>query len=270
MTTAEASRKKEIMKTVKKTAGLGVDRAVYDADIYDGLNDFSHDLPFYLELARKARGPVLELCCGSGRITLPLLKAGLDVTGVDFTPSMLAAAKRKAAEQGLAGTFLPGDMRKLRLKKKFKLVFIPFNSLQNTYTLEDVERVLATVRAHLAPGGIFQFDVFNPSIGYMAKLVRLHKGVYRFRTPEGKKVVIDEICAYDAAAQVNRTTWIHHIDGGKPQPQRLDMRCFYPLELDALLKYNGFKVLAKYGGWGKEPFCSASKKQIYVCRAARP
>lgn len=251
-----------------KKQALGVDRTVYDADIYDGLNDFTHDLPFYLELARRARGPVLELCCGSGRITLPLLREGVKVTGVDFTGSMLAAARKKAAAQGLKGAFLRGDMRKVRLGRKFKLVFIPFNSLQNTYTLGDVERVFATVRAHLATGGLFQFDVFNPNIEYMVRLAKLHKGRYRFRTPEGKKVVIDEICRYDAAAQVNRTTWIHHVDGGKPSPQRLDMRCFYPLELDALLKYNGFRVLAKYGGYDKRPFDAASPKQIYVCRAA--
>lgn len=242
-----------------------MDRKVYNADLYDGLNAFSHDVPFYLELARKARGPALELCCGSGRITLPLLKEGIDVTGVDFTPSMLAAAKAKARRQGLRGLFLRGDMRSLRLKKKFKLVFIPFNSIQNTYTIEDVEKVFATVRAHMAPGGIFQFDIFNPSIMYMARLARLHKGRYRFRTPEGKRVVIDEVCSYDSAAQVNRVTWIHHIDGGKPVPQRLDMRCFYPLEMDALLKYNGFKVLCKYGSYDKKPFTAASTKQIYIC-----
>ena len=253
-----------------KAAVLGVDRKVYDADVYDGLNSFAHDVPFYLELARGARGPVLELCCGSGRITLPLLKAGIKVTGVDLTASMLDAAKRKAAERGLGGAFIRGDMRKVRLKKKFKLVFIPFNSLQNTYTIEDVEKVFATVRAHLAPGGIFQFDIFNPSIGYMEKMSRLHKGFIRFTTPEGKKVVIDEICKYEAAAQVNRATWIHHIDGGKPMPQRLDMRCFYPLEMDALLKYNGFRVLRKYGSFDKKPFASASMKQIYICRPARP
>jgi len=256
------------MRTTKKTAALGVDRQVYDADIYDGLNAFTHDVPFYLELARKARGPVLELCCGSGRITLPLLKEGIDVTGVDFTPSMLAAAKVKARKQGLRCSFLRGDMRNLRLKKKFKLVFIPFNSIQNTYTIEDVEKVFATVRAHLAPGGIFQFDIFNPNILYMARMVKLHKGLYRFRTPEGKRVVIDEVCSYDSAAQVNRTTWIHHINGGKPVPQRLDMRCFYPLEMDALLKYNGFKVLRKYGSYDKKPFTSASMKQLYICRLA--
>lgn len=253
------------MKTRKDDGGLGVGELVYDADIYDGLNTYTGDVPFYLEACRRARGPVLELCCGSGRLTLPLLKAGINITGLDFTPSMLAAARRKASALGLPDVFLRGDMLKARLGRKFKLVFIPFNSIQNIYTLEDVEKVFRTVRAHLAPGGRFILDIFNPSIEYMAKMSKPHKGISRFRTPKGRKVVLDEVCRYDSASQVNRVTWIHHIDGGRPVAQKLDMRCFYPLEMDALLKYNGFKTLSKFGSYSKEPFSSKSMKQLFVC-----
>lgn len=252
--------------TVKK---LGVDAdLIYSAEVYDSFNTFTHDVPFYLGLARRARGPALELCCGTGRLTLPLLKAGLDVTGVDFTLSMLAAARRKAAAAGLGGKFLKGDMRRLRLGRKFGLVFIPFNSLQNTYTLADVERVFATVKAHLAPGGTFAFDVFNPDLGFMVRGEKLRKGDIRGRLPDGRRLVIDEVASYDAARQTNRVTWIHHIGGGRPLARRLDMRCFYPLELDALLKYNGFRVLKKYGWYDRAPFVSGSRKQIFVCKAA--
>lgn len=254
------------MKNIKAAGGLGVDRLVYDADIYDAMNTFTHDIPFYLEECRRAKGAALELCCGSGRLTLPLLRAGIDITGVDFTPPMLAAARKKASAQGLPDVFLRGDMLKVRLGRKFKLVFIPFNSIQNTYTLEDVEKVFRTARAHMAPGARFVFDIFNPSIEYMVKMAKLHKGIAKFRTALGRRVAVDEVCFYDSAAQVNRATWIHHIDGGRPLAQKLDMRCFYPLEMDALLKYNGFKVLAKFGTYDRKPFTSASMKQIYVCK----
>lgn len=254
------------MKNKIKDGGLGVDRLVYDADIYDAMNTFTHDVPFYLGECRRAKGPVLELCCGSGRLTLPLLKAGIDITGVDFTPPMLAAARKKALAQGLPDVFLQGDMLKVRLKKKYKLVFIPFNSIQNIYTLEDVEKVFKTVRTHMAPGARFVFDIFNPSIEYMVDMSTLHKGIAKFRTARGRRVVVDEICRYDSAAQVNRATWLHHIDGGRPVAQKLDMRCFYPQEMDTLLKYNGFKVLSKFGAYDRKPFTSASMKQIYVCK----
>ena len=183
-----------------------------------------------------------------------------------LTGSMLNRAREKAVRQKLGGVFVKGDMRTLRLKKKYKLVFIPFNSLQNTYTLRDVEKVFQTVQAHLAPGGRFIFDIFNPSIQYMVKYERLRKGVYKFRLEDGRKVTIDQICRYDSMGQVNRATWIHHIDGGKPMARKLDMRCFYPQEMEAILKYNGFKIIGKFGDFNKKPFSSEALKQIFICK----
>jgi SAM-dependent methyltransferase len=249
-----------------RAPGLGVDGdIIYDPSIYDAANRFEFDIPFYLKQARKADGAVLELCCGSGRITLPLAKEGIDITGIDFTASMLSRAREKAREQGLAVTLSNGDMRKVRLGKKFKLVFIPFNSLQNTYTLDDVEKVFATVRAHMAAGARFVFDIFNPDIGYMAGYQRLRKGAQKFRLDDGRKVVIDQLCRYDSANQVNRVLWTHHVGAARPLVRKLDMRCFYPLEMDALLKYNGFNILKKFGDFSGAPFTSKALKQIYIC-----
>ncbi|OGR57087.1 MAG: hypothetical protein A2X36_09740 [Elusimicrobia bacterium GWA2_69_24] len=244
---------------------LGVDAEIYDADLYDGLNRFSDDLPFYLAAAKAARGPVLELCCGTGRLTLPLAKAGIDITGLDFTSPMIARAREKARAAGLKTRFVRGDMRRASLGRRFRLVFIPFNSIQNTYSIADVERVFAVVRRHLAPGGRFAFDVFNPDLEYIVSASRrVRLGRMRFRLSDGRRVRIDEHYRYDAARQTGRVTWVHHI-GRDSFASRLDMRCFFPLELDALLRYNGFRVLKKYGSFKKDPFESASRKQIFVC-----
>jgi len=254
---------------LKKSAErpLGVDREIYDADLYDGFNHSDDDLPFYLGCARAAHGPVLELCCGSGRLTIPLAQAGIDITGLDFTRSMLDRARQKARMSGLGIRLVRGDMRRTSLGRRFKLVFIPYNSIQNTYSIADVERVLANVRRHLAPGGRFVFDIFHPSLSYIVKAAsRVQRGKIRFRLPDGRRVIIDEHYRYDAARQTGRVTWVHHV-GGKTFASRLDMRCFYPLEMDALLKYNGFVILKKYGSFKKEPFRSESLKQIHICRA---
>ncbi|MGK5089139.1 class I SAM-dependent methyltransferase [Bdellovibrionota bacterium FG-2] len=146
------------------TQNLGVDRKIYDACFYDAMNTFTTDLSFYLDYALRARGEVLELCCGTGRLTIPMAKAGIRITGLDFTKSMLTRAKEKAKSAGLDIPFIKEDMRAVRLRKKFKMIFIPFYSLLNTYTIEDTERVFETVRRHLAPGGRFLFDVFNPRV----------------------------------------------------------------------------------------------------------
>jgi SAM-dependent methyltransferase len=249
-----------------RTADYGVDRSIYHAATYDAMNREMTDVAWYLRLARKACGPVLELCCGTGRITIPLAQAGIPIDGVDMAPSMLDAAKRKARDQGVKIGWHRQDMRRLRLTgKSYRLVFIPFNSLQNTYSIEDVEKVLAGVRRHLAPGGVFAFDVFNPSVHFLVRGEKLRKDCYRFRLEDGRTVRISEICRYDSAGQVNRVQWLHRIEHGPERVQRLDMRCFYPLEMDAILRYNGFRVVAKYGDFSRHPFTSASMKQVYVC-----
>ncbi len=250
-----------------RTAQYGVDRSIYNAAIYDAMNREMPDVAWYLELARQARGPVLELCCGTGRITIPLARAGIPIDGVDMTPSMLDAAKRKARDEEVEVGWHRQDMRRLRLaRRKFRLIFIPFNSLQNTYPIADLEKVLAGVRKHLAPRGVFAFDVFNPSVHFMVRGETPRKDCYRFRLEDGRRVRISEVCRYDAAGQVNRVQWRLRIDNGPERVQRLDMRCFFPLEMDALLRYNGFRVVAKYGDFRRRPFTSASRKQVYVCR----
>ncbi|HAR43441.1 MAG TPA: class I SAM-dependent methyltransferase [Bdellovibrionales bacterium] len=254
---------------INSRKNFGVSDTIHNATYYDALNTFTHDIPFYLNEAKKARGPVLELCCGTGRISIPLAEAGVNITGVDITKSMLTAAKSKAAKANLATPFHLADIKSVRLRKKYQLVFIPFNSLQCIYTLSDIEKVFATVKFHLAPGGKFIFDVFNPSIDYMVKMKKRQNGKYRLTLADRRKVSIDEICSYDSEGQVNRVTWFHRTGKSNAIPEQLDMRCFYPLEMAALLKYNGFRVLKKYGSFSKSPFTSDSMKQIFICEAGR-
>ena len=245
-----------------------IDPLVHDGPVYDALNTSLDDLPFYRKWCETAGGgPILELCCGTGRLTLPLAEAGLDVTGVDVSGAMLGRARAKAAARGLDPVLAQGDMRTLSLGRRFALVFIPFNSLQCIYSIGDLERIFEAVKAHLAPDGLFLFDVFNPSIRLM--LEREGEPVERYRgtLEDGREVVVRERCRYDAAGQVNRVTWFHRI-GSEETASRLDMRCFWPLEMDALLRYSGFRVLHKHGDFDESPFEADSPKQIYVCREA--
>lgn len=246
---------------------LGVGELIHTGEFYDKVNQFDFDLPFYKKWCRIANGEILELCCGTGRLTIPLKQTGYNITGLDFTPSMLERAKAKANATGVKIDFILGDMRNFHFKSKFHLIFIPFNSLQNTYTLEDIEKIFANVRSHLLKNGYFLFDIFNPSIEFMVQNKDHFREINHFRLDDGREVHIKETMEYDLARQVNRVRWIHTVDG-KELEQQLDMRCFYPLEMDALLKYNHFKVLSKFGNFDETPFTSASMKQIYVCQRA--
>jgi len=265
---AATTPKKQFMPEHKIPDGSEIygDALLYDAEDKQSQND----LPFYLAAARRARGPVLELACGTGRLTLALARAGIDITGLDISAPMLALAKKKAGKEGLRVALVRGDIRSFRLKRKFKLVFIPFNSMQHLADRGGLEKFFASVRAHLAPGGRFILDVFNPHPGHFVRDADELLPVSCYKDPRGKQqILVEEQYSYDRAAQVSRITW--HYTRGRTRfaSRHINMRCFFPVELDALLHYNGFKALKKYGDFERAPFASASPKQIIICRKAR-
>jgi len=265
---AEAICERERQMTAKEN--YHIDDLVHDGEIYDALNRFDFDLGFYKKWCKKAGGKCLELCCGTGRLTIPLALDGIDIAGVDYTESMLKKAREKAATSGLNIGLFSQDMRKFNLSKlspgKFSLIFIPFNSLQCIYELDDVEDIFRRGKAHLSDGGLFIIDIFNPSIKMMVERSEGWKECDDFITRDGRRVTIEEHCEYDDAGGVNRVTWKHTIDGAEVI-KRLDMRCFWPREMEAILRYNGFELVHKFGNFDESEFKSGSPKQLYVLKA---
>ncbi|MDD2804991.1 MAG: class I SAM-dependent methyltransferase [Elusimicrobiales bacterium] len=240
-----------------------------DALQYDAFNDpESGDLEFYLSEARRARGAVLELACGTGRLAIPFSKAGVDITGLDLAAPMLALARKKAAAAGQKINFIRGDARNFRLARKFKLIFIAFNSMQHLGRRQDLEGLFASVRRHLAPGGRFLLDVFNPDPRYLTRDQEELLPVAYYNDPSGPgKVLVNEQYSYDKAAQTSRIVWHFRRErDGRTVKKRVNLRCFFPEELLALLHYNGFRVAARYGGFKREPFDAGSTRQVLVCR----
>lgn len=240
---------------------------IYDASIYDGMNTHLHDLQFYKRwLPEQKDARILELCCGTGRLTLPIARAGYDITGVDFTPSMLEKARSKASEAGLKIPFIEADMRTLDLPDTYDLIFIPFNSIHHLYTNADLFKTLGVVKQHLKTGGLFLLDCFNPNIAYMVESEKEQKEIATYTTEDGRKVLIRQNMRYESHTQVNRIAWHHFIDGEFDSTQNLDMRMFFPQELDAYLRGNGFDILHKFGDFEGAEFKHESEKQIFVCR----
>ncbi|MDQ7772994.1 MAG: class I SAM-dependent methyltransferase [Elusimicrobiales bacterium] len=258
------------MKKTKHTIPDGTQ--VYWSGLhYDRDNHLTQpgDEKHYLALAKAARGPVLELACGTGRLAIPLKKAGVDITGLDVALPMIEQARAKAKEAGLRMDFIHGDARKFRLKKKFRLIFIAYNSMQHIHSIEDLESFFASVKAHLAPGGRFAFDVFNPDPRHLSRDSEELIPIGCYEDPEGGgEILVNEQYFYDRHLQSTAVVWHYSKKGKKIYSRRLRMRCFFPLELDALLRYNGFKVLAKYGDFKHRPFGPASPKQILVTKPA--
>ncbi len=101
--------------------------------------NFKRDIPFYLDQARKYGDPILELACGTGRLTIPIAKEGYNITGLDVSEGMLEKAKENAREKKLAIKWIRDDVRTFKINKKYKLIIFPFNSIAHLHDLESID-----------------------------------------------------------------------------------------------------------------------------------
>lgn len=139
--------------------GLAREAASYDKNnTYDTAIQFTADLEFYTGLAVEQQGKVLDIGCGTGRVMLPLLREGIDVTGMDLSPHMLKAAADKLGKEGFSPELHQGDMRDFSLPKHFNLIIIPYYSLIYMTTDQERSKVLQCCYSHLASGGMLAFD----------------------------------------------------------------------------------------------------------------
>lgn len=250
-------------------------RAHYeDAAYYDqAYRRRRHDVAFYVQLAKKHGGPVLELGAGSGRVSLAIAKEGIEVVGVELVPQMLGRARDRLGKMPRAAraraSFRRGDVRSIRLRRRFPLVIAPFNVFMHLYTRKDVERALKTVRAHLAEGGRFGFDVLLPDPASLARDPK--RGYSGGKVPHpstGERYRYREYFAYEAATQVQSITldFEHPTRRGKSFAVPLTQRQFFPQELEALLHYNGFRVLRHEGDFEGVPLTADAESQLILAR----
>ncbi|TNC70387.1 class I SAM-dependent methyltransferase [Rubellimicrobium roseum] len=249
------------------TADRGQEPSLYEAaEVYDAIVAPGPCEAFYREEARRAGGPVLELACGTGRLTLPLARDGHEVVGLDASPAMLAAARRKAKGQGLRLSFVEGDMAGFDLGRRFGLVILSCNSLAHLTRTADLRACLRTVRRHLAPGGRLAFDVALPDPGLLQDGVtrRLDLG-----PNPASAVEAEETAWYDPMRQIRVARWRVGPPGGPRQDfAPLVLRQFFPREIPLLLELEGLGLEARYGDFARNPLEPWSLNQICVARAA--
>lgn len=234
------------------------------------------DVSCYSELVTEALGPggrVLELACGSGRVTAGLLRAGHHVVGVDVSLPMLRQAARRIARLGRAAAarsaLVCADMRRFALGARFPIVVMAFNAFEHLYTRVEVRECLERVRAHLEPGGRLIFDVQNPDLRWLSRDPHKRWARTRFTHPRtGQRMIYSTNHEYDPVSQiVVIRLYYEPAPGtrGKPEVVTLSQRKFFPAELEALLDANGFAVKARYGDFERGPLEGESETQLIVC-----
>ena len=233
------------------------------------------DVAFYVDLAARVRGPVLEYGVGNGRIALPMARHGVEVVGVDHSGPMLGDLRRRlkgeTADVRERLTVVRGDMRRLKLRRRFPLVVCPFNAALHLYTRPDVEAFLARVRGHLAPRGRFVVDLSMPPLADLARDPARPFHAPRFRHPTTGGVVKNrEHFDYDAARQVLFVSMEFEPVGapGDSWATPLAHRQFFPQEWESLLHYNGFHVDRVEGDFHGGPLAKESDVMVWHARRA--
>jgi SAM-dependent methyltransferase len=207
--------------------------------------DMTADVPFYVELAKEADGPVVELAVGTGRVAIPVARAiGRRVIGIDSSPAMLAQARAAGADML---DLRLGDMRDLELEEPAALIYCPFRALFHVPTWGDRRRLFERVAANLLPGGRFAWNVFAFDHAIAAALDGKHQ-----------EEAIPHTLRY--AVGDNRVDII--LDSGETSSLWWTTKN----EQLGLIDVAGLEVEALYGGFEREPFTDESREYVWVTR----
>lgn len=221
---------------------------------------------FYVEASGGPGRRVLDLACGTGRLTLPLARSGAEVTGGDLSETMLATARQRAADEGLDVTLLPLDMRDFDLGRRFDRVIIAANSLLHLTHTAELLRFLASVARHLEPDGQLIFDIFVPNAWMLSQPHDVRQKLGDFSHPTLGTIGVEETIAYDPIGQISRAEW-YWSRPGHPDFRHtpLIMRQIYPQELPLLLERGVFRLVERFGGFDRSPLVPDSMRQVAIC-----
>ena len=258
------------------------------ASSYDAIPDFGllydsvplyaarQDVGFYVEEAKTAPGRVLEVGCGTGRILLPIARAGGSITGLDGSRQMLERCRANLAAEPAAVqervSLVLNDMRTFDLGATYSLIIAPFRVAQHLTTIDDQLRFLATVARHLAPLGRLIFDVFNPRFDMLVSA----NGVEREDTPEQR---LPDGRTFRRSYRIARVRWVDQVSeseliyyvGGTRYVQAFEMRWYLGAELRHLLARAGFRVRDMYGDFQRGPVVEGCPELVVVAvRAGFP
>jgi SAM-dependent methyltransferase len=209
----------------------------------------TEDIAFYVGLARAADGPLVELAVGNGRVAIPVARAtGRPVIGLDTSPGMLATARDRAAEAGVALDLREADMRDLRLDEPAALVYCPFRALLHLSTWADRRRTFERVAAALRPGGRFAWNAFAFDHHVAARLdgVRQEEDraphVLRYSVGDNRVDIVRDDGATSSLWWATKNEWLGLVDVA------------------------GLEVEVLYGGFAGEPFTDDSSEYVFVAR----
>lgn len=244
--------------------------AAYDTDweYYDAFYADVDDADFYGALAKRAGGPVLEVMCGTGRVLVPLARAGFEISGIDSNDRMLEAARRKLAGEPAPvrkrAAVLKADARAFDLGRRFRLVILAFSSVNHLLTPDDQDRAMGCIRRHLADDGLLAVASFIPQPGKLHS-ERLDREV---ELGNGDLLIRYSTLSSDAAGTLMHVVYRWQLERRgrivRESTSAFDLRLLKPNQLKALLEGAGLQVVERYGGYRGEPLDPKGDVVVFV------
>jgi len=219
----------------------------------DGFEDF------HMSLAEDhCQHGILDIACGTGALTIPLVKAGYDVTALDLSAPMIEVTAEKLRIEDLNADLLTANMTDFKINRKFSLAIIARSGFMHLLTAKEQRQTLLNIRDHLTDGGVLTFNHFQPFPIIQAKQMQSSPDEYSFRAEyisnKGVKERISEALTYDHITQIMRGNWKFetldsngNITETRVRPQA--MRHTYRQEMEYLLELCGYEVIAVYNNY---------------------
>ncbi|MDN5709509.1 MAG: class I SAM-dependent methyltransferase [Planococcus sp. (in: firmicutes)] len=256
------------MSNLSKNVFNGNFEKYEDPEYYDlEYQNYLSDVPFLAEWAEKSTDPILDLGCGTGRVTLPLAQQGHQLIGVDLHEGMLGRAKEKTLDANLRIDWVLQDCTQLALNIEAALIYMTGNSFQHFLTNESQNQLLKSVKTHLSDNGVF---IFNTRFPVLSELAQVEESIRTYTDKRHRNIREKNTETYHPLTQILHCTSVREILGGSNEnsveQDSISLRYVFPLEMERLLTDNGFTVLESYSSWDKTPLHDSCSEMIYVCK----
>lgn len=255
---------------------LGDQYSGFFAEFYDIIHAGLGDVESWIEFGRRFGPGILELGSGTGRITIPLAKAGFTVTGIDLSDDMIRRYKAKLAleDEGTRSrvSIVKGDITRFQLERQFDLAIAPCNVINHLWEPGKLSQALTRARHHLKDSGVFILDNSIPDIQYMAGVNGVER-VFEFEHPLTGTRIVDRFKSnYDFVNQLEHDsiTIEEYDDSGnllRHATSQGTMAYFFPRELRLLLESSGFAIFHEQGSLLEDsPIGPESTEMVFFCR----
>jgi ubiquinone/menaquinone biosynthesis C-methylase UbiE len=238
---------------------------VYDkmADYYDFVYGDEWDVGFYLNEARNARGSVLEVACGTGRILIALAKENIDISGLDTSQGMLDILKRKAKEAGIEPQVQHADMVDFKFEKKFNLIIVPYRSFLHLSSESQRSGALKNFYEHLNPGGRLIIHSYNPSKDELLMTGKFHNYDLEEVEREGRKITLNWYLKYEPREGAGNYRILLE-DGERHEEFNMSIYFVGQKEMRNLLERAGYKNIKDYCGFEYAPFSENCREALWI------